>query len=230
MPLLLLPGTLCDRRLWAHQVAQLQDICVPWVMAVGNCDSTRRQVELILERAPPRFALAGLSYGGILALELMRQAPERVSHLALLDTNARPDPAENHPQRYEQLRIARERGLEYLIRETLLPLYLHPSQLGDPVLRQVIIDMALDCGLEVFANQLEAVMHRADSRRLLSSLDCPTLVLCGEDDKLCPVDRHEEMAAAIPGAELVLLKRCGHMAPLERPESVSSAMRNWLSR
>lgn len=228
MPLLLLPGTLCDEQLWEPQSRNLSDLCEPIVMPVGNHPSTCAQVEEILRQAPQRFALAGLSYGGILALELMHQAPERVLGLALLDTNARPDPVENRQARYEQLRTAQECGLATLVRETLWPQYVHESRLFDQYLLQKVIDMAVSNGIGVLANQLQGVMTRRDSRPMLRHIACSTLVLCGEDDRLCPIDRHEEIANAIPQADLVVLPQCGHLSTLESPEEVTAAMRRWL--
>ncbi|WP_116472989.1 alpha/beta fold hydrolase [Zobellella maritima] len=230
IPLLLLPGTLCNHRLWAHQVLHLSDIAQPMVMDVGSHPSTESQARQLLQQAPSRFALAGLSYGGILALEVMRQAPERISHLALLNTNARPDIPENEASRRRQLQHAQRQGLESLLRETLIPLYLHEDNRDNSPLIQTIVDMAVACGMEVFYNQLEAVRTRADSRPTLGAIHCPTLVLGGKEDVICNPDRHQEMAEEIPDARLVLLERCGHLSTLEQPEVVTAELRAWLSR
>jgi pimeloyl-ACP methyl ester carboxylesterase len=228
IPLLLLPGTLCDERLWAHQVEHLADVAEPVVVDVGSEPSLGALAERILAEAPPCFALAGLSFGGILALELYRRAPHRISHLALLDTNARADSEEGMAAKAEQWQIATSEGLELLLRQKLIPLYLAQSQSDDQVLIQTIVDMAVDGGLEVFRNQIDAVVQRPDSRPGLASVRCPTLVLCGAEDVICPVDRHEEMADLIPGASLVVVEGCGHIATMEKPEAVTEAMRHWL--
>jgi len=228
-PLLLLPGTLCDERLWAHQVNHLADISEPQVVPVGTDASLGALAERILQTAPPSFALAGLSFGGILAFEILRQAPERVTHLALLDTNARADTEAGSQAKHEQLALASSVGLEPLLREKLMPLYLAPGNLHDQTLVQTIVDMAVSNGIDVFRNQVEAVIHRPDSLAGLGSIRCPTLVLCGQQDVLCPPERHEEIAAQIPGATLRIVENCGHMSTLEQPQVVSSAMRQWLS-
>lgn len=230
IPLLLLSGTLCDHRLWTSQIAQLSDIAQPIVMDVGTQTSIKAQAQQLLQQAPPRFALAGLSYGGILALEMIRLAPERISHLALLNTNARPDVPENEAGRLRQLQFAQQQGLETLLRETLIPLYLCQEQSNNQPLIQTIVDMAMDCGIEVFANQIKAVGTRSDSRPSLGAIQCPTLVIGGRQDRICPADRHQEMASGIPDAKLVLLDECGHLSTLEQPEAVTAELRAWLAR
>ena len=229
IPLLLLPGTLCDGRLWAHQIEHLADIADPFVIDVGTDKSLATLAQRILASAPEKFALAGFSFGGILAFELYRQATQRITHLALINTNARPDTEQGLENKRQQLQLAKLSGLETLLRETLIPLYLAPSRNGDKALVQLIVDMAVDQGLAVFGNQIEALISRSDSRPLLGQVDCPTLVLGGMDDQLCIPERHREMADGMPGATLCLLENCGHISTLEQPDRVSMAMREWLS-
>ena len=228
-PLVMLPGTLCDARLWCHQQHALADLVEPLVMPVGTDPDLGALAARILAQAPPRFALAGLSFGGILAFEIYRRAPERISRLALLDTNARADTAQGSAAKRAQLEFAATRGLEALVREELMPLYLYSEHLQDRALVQTIVDMALDSGPAVFANQVQAVLGRPDSRADLAAIDCPTLVLCGREDALCPPQRHEEIAAGIPAATLCVIDACGHMSTLEQPEQVNTAMRRWLA-
>ncbi len=229
-PLLLLPGTLCDERLWTHQIQNLEDVVEPVVMPVGTAGSLGALATSILAQAPSTFALAGLSFGGILAFEILRQAPQRITHLALLDTNARADSEIGIAAKREQLAMASTRGLEWLLREKMMPSYLASKHLDDQILVQTIIEMAMDNGLEVFSNQIEATINRPDSLAELAQIGCPTLVLCGKQDQLCPPDRHEEMAAQIPKATLKIIEDCGHMSTLEQPEQVTAAMRQWLIR
>ena len=229
IPLLLLPGTLCDGRLWAHQIEYLADIADAIVIDVGTDKSFATLAQRILASAPEKFALAGFSFGGILAFELYRQAAQRITRLALINTNARPETEQGLENKRQQLQLTKLSGLETLLRETLIPLYLAPGRNGDKALVQIIIDMAVDQGLAVFSNQLEALISRSDSRPLLRQVQCPTLVLGGMDDQLCIPERHREMAAGIPGATLCLLENCGHISTLEQPDTVSMAMREWLS-
>ncbi len=228
IPLLLLPGTLCDERLWAHQLEHLSDIADPLVMPVGTDASLPVLAEKILAKAPAKFALAGLSFGGILAFEIYRQAPERVSHLALLDTNARADTEAGVQAKHDQLAVVDSEGLEALLRDKLMPLYFTSASLKNQTLVETIVNMALDNGSDIFRNQVEAVINRPDSLEDLAEIRCPTLILCGKQDQLCPPDRHQEMADRIPGAALCILDNCGHMSTLEQPEAVTASMRQWL--
>jgi pimeloyl-ACP methyl ester carboxylesterase len=174
----------------------------------------------------PRFALAGLSMGGYVALEIMRQAPGRVAALALLDTQARPDTPEASENRRAQVKRA-ETDFDAVI-DALYPKLVHPARANDPALKPLFRDMALSIGPAAFARQQAAIMSRIDSRPFLPRIECPTLVLCGREDGVTPVERHEEMAAAIPGARLKVLDDCGHLSAIERPEAVTAALAAWL--
>ena len=223
-PLLLLPGLLLDERLFAAQIRELADTAEP---RVGDLRAARTMAELAeqaLAMAPERFALCGLSMGGYLALEMVRRAPERVLRLALLDTQARADPPEILERRLAQIAQA-ERGQLDQVLAQLLPLFLHPERHADRTLMSAVEEMARDAGAEVFVRQQHAIMSRSDLTSMLPAIACPTLVLCGRQDALTPVDRHEEMAAAIPDATLVVLPRCGHLSPLERPAEVTAQLR-----
>jgi pimeloyl-ACP methyl ester carboxylesterase len=186
-------------------------------------------VQRVLEEVPfERFALAGLSMGGMVSLALVRAAPQRVQRLALLDTNARPDTPERTRERLEFLAFAeREHGFG-VIHRLMMPRILHPSRLSDAILVRAIEAMADRVGLAGYRNQQYAVMRRSDSRPHLAAIACPTLVLCGREDGLTPVEFHQEIAAAIPGAELLVVEHCGHMSTLERPDAVNAALRSWL--
>ena len=182
----------------------------------------------VLSRAPQRFAVAGLSMGGYCALEIVRQAPERVVGLALVDTSARPDSAESKANREKQIDRART-AYPALVGE-VVPKWIHPSRLHDAEVGGVARDMALDVGPEVFARQQRAIMSRADSRPLLKAIGCPTVVVCGGDDALIPMEVHEELAQGIAGAKLEVIAACGHLAPLERPNEVADVLRIWVRR
>jgi len=181
--------------------------------------------ERVLDAAPERFSLCGLSMGGYCALEIMRIAPERVERLALLDTSARPDAEERTARRLGLIERAAAGGFDDVAEEHF-PLFLHPDHLDGflPVVRQ----SAWNVGADAFIRQQKAIMSRGDLRPVLAGISCPTLVLCGRQDELTPLDCHEEMAASIPGARLVVIEDCGHLAPIEQPEATSAALRNWL--
>jgi pimeloyl-ACP methyl ester carboxylesterase len=201
IPLLLLPGLLCDGVLFAPQAAALADIADPAVCDLTRDDSLRAMAGRVLADAPPRFALAGLSMGGYLAQEVMRQAPERVLRLALLDTSARADTPERLQQRYEFIAMAQQ-GEFKGITPRLLPVYLHPEHLADPRLTAIVLGMAERIGRDAYLRQTAAIMMRPDSRESLRRIGVPTLVVCGREDQATPLRLHEEIAGLIPRARL----------------------------
>lgn len=224
-PLILVPGLLCDERLFAPQLPALAARGTVRVAETRLDDSLRAMAGRLLAHAPERFALAGLSMGGYVCLEVMRQAPGRVTRLALLDTQARADTPEASQRRRDLMALA-ERGEFLGVAPRLLPLFLHPAHL--PALGPTVTAMAQAVGKEAFLRQQRAILERPDSRAVLPTIGCPTLVLCGRQDQLTPPALHEEMAAAIPDATLVVLPGCGHLAPLERPEAVTAQLLAWL--
>jgi len=226
-PLLLLPGLLCDRALWQSQIHDLNDVADCRVPDLGGHDSMAALAAAVLAQAPPRFAVAGLSMGGYVALEILRQAPERVMRLALLDTSARADTPEQRQRREDLMALARQ-GRFKGVTPRLLPLLLHPERLADQALVDTVMGMAERVGAEAFLRQQTAIMGRSDSRELLPGIRCPSLVLCGRQDALTPLERSLEMADAIPGARLSVLEHCGHLSSLEHPTRVSAALRAWL--
>jgi len=227
VPLLLLPGLTNDDRVWRGVMEALQGSAQDVAVGDLRAGETMRDVAAhVLASAPDRFAVAGLSMGGYCALEMIRQAPQRIAGLALVDTSARPDTPEGKANREKQIERARTDYAALV--EELLPKWIHPSRLDDAAVADVVRAMARDAGPEVFARQQRAIMSRADSRPLLSSIRCPSIVVCGRDDQLMPIEIHEELVRGITGAKLHAIERCGHLAPLERPEAVASAMSAWL--
>ncbi len=228
--LVLVPGLLCDAQLWRAQVEDLSDVADMWVADHTRSDTMAGVARDVLRDAPfENFALAGLSMGGYIALEIMRQAPQRVLKLALLDTAARGETPEQSERRNGFIELA-ERGKFLGVTEALLPLLVHPSRLADRPLTDAIKLMAKNVGKEAFVRQQRAIMSRAESRALLASIKCPTLVLCGRQDQLTPVEVSEEIAAGIIGARLEVIEHCGHLATMECPAEVNRAMRDWLRR
>lgn len=226
--LLLLPGLLCDHALWAHQTEQLADIADCHVPDLTAQDSVGGLAGAVLAQAPARFALAGLSMGGYVALEIMRRAPERVTHLCLMDTSARADTDEQRQRRQALLKLARMgrfRGMS----PRLLATQVLPDHVAVPEIGGVILAMTARVGRDAFCRQQSAILSRPDSRPDLAGIRSPTLVVVGADDVQTPPDRSREIAAAIHGARLHIIPRCGHLAPLEQPETVTGLMRDWLS-
>ena len=230
-PLVLLPGLLCDAALWKPQLADLADIADFFVADFTNQDSIGEMAASVLRSVSwQKFALAGLSMGGYVALEIMRQAPQRVTRLALLDTRFRAELPEETKRRRELMQLA-QIGRDFTpVTNRMLPLLLHPSRVNEVSLVELIRDMAQRIGIEAYLRQQNAIIARPDYRALLPTIKCPTLVLCGRQDRLTPLDNSEEMARAIPGAELEVVEECGHMSTLERPAEVNSALRRWLAR
>jgi len=224
----MLPGLLCDAALFAPQVPPLADIVAPVVADLTRDDSLAAMAARVLGEAPPRFALAGLSMGGYLAQEIMRQAPERVLRLALLDTSARADTPERAAQRRDFIALA-QKGEFKGITPRMLPVYLHRDHLGDARLTGSVLAMAERIGRDAYLRQVAAIMGRPDSRADLAKIRVPSLVLCGRDDVATPLSLHEAMAALIPGARLAVIDRCGHLSTLEQPDAVKAELRRWLA-
>jgi pimeloyl-ACP methyl ester carboxylesterase len=227
--LVLVPGLLCDAQLWQPQIENLADIANIWIADHTRSDTMAGVARDVLADAPfASFALAGLSMGGYIALEIMRQAPQRVTRLGLLDTSARAELPEQTQRRMDLIALA-ERGEFPAVTEILLPLLMHPSRLEQAALADVVRSMANSIGEEAFVRQQKAIMSRSDSLGLLPAIDCPTLALCGRQDALTPLARHQEIAAGIKGARLEVIEDCGHLSTLERPAEVNAALRRWLA-
>lgn len=229
-PLVLVPGLLCDSLMWQPQATALADLARCWIADHTRADTLAGIAADVLRETPfETFALAGLSMGGYVALEIVRQAGHRVLKLALLDTSARADTPEQSQKRIGFISLA-ERGRFMGVTEALLPMLVHASRLSDRQLVATVKQMAKRTGREAFIRQERAIMSRTDSLPFLGGIACPTLVLCGRQDALTPLERHEEIARAIPGSILEIIEDCGHLSTLERPAEVNAALRRWLSR
>jgi pimeloyl-ACP methyl ester carboxylesterase len=228
IPLALCPGLLLDARLWQHQLPALADIAESRVPDFSTQDSIAAMARDVLKLMPQRFALAGLSMGGYVALEVVAQAPERVTHLALLDTRAVADTAEERDRRRGLMELARM-GRFKGVTPKLLPLLLHPRNLQNVPLTRLVTDMAETIGREGFLRQQKALVNRTDKTAGLARITQPTLVLCGRQDALTPLAHSQAMAARIPNSRLVVVEEAGHLSPLEQPEAVNAALRAWLA-
>jgi pimeloyl-ACP methyl ester carboxylesterase len=228
LPSVLIPGLLCTARLYAEQIPVLWRFG-PVVVADHRRDDTMAAIaSRILAAAPPRFALAGLSMGGYLALEVMRQAPDRVARLALLDTNARGDPPEISERRQRQIELAQNGRLGEIV-DQQLPLFVHRDHRGDASLIESVRVMAEETGAEAFVRQQRALMRRPDLRSHLAAIRCPTLVLVGDGDELTPPVLAKEIAGSIAGARLVIVPASGHLSTLEQPVAVNTALVEWMA-
>lgn len=228
-PLVLLPGMMCDARLYGPQVAALSAGGRSVTVApLTGADSVTALADLILATAPDRFALAGLSMGGIVAMAVITRAPGRVDRLALIDTNPRAEAAEVAANRDRQIAKVRAGGLEGVMRDELKPNYLAHGP-GRTAVLDLCMDMALTLGKDVFCRQSRALQTRPDQTAALSNIRVPTLVMMGAHDRLCPFDRHALMAAKIPGAHLQVIANAGHLPVLEQPEATTAALHRWLS-
>lgn len=225
--LVLVPGLLCSPELFAPQVAALSPMLHISVADTRSDATFPAMAARILAQAPPRFALAGLSMGGYIAYEILRQAPDRVTRLALLDTNARADRPENIKVRRILLGLSHAMGVR-AVQGLLLRSLIHPERFGDADLTSRVLDMADWVGPVAFERQTRAIMERPDNRPFLGQITCPTLIVVGAEDALTPVKVHEEIHAGIPGSRLVIVPDCGHLATMERPAAVNAALAQWL--
>ena len=224
---MLIPGLLASARMYAAQVPQLWRAGPVMIADHTRDDSMSGIARRILSAAPARFALAGLSMGGYIAFEVLRQAPQRIAMVALLVTSARADAPEQTAMRRAQMTLASQGRLAEVV-EQQFPRLVQRARRTDVELRQVFDLMAQEVGAAGFIRQQTAILGRADSRPTLGSIHCPTLVLVGEGDELTPPERAAEIAAGIPGARLTTVPQCGHMSTLEQPDEVTRALLEWL--
>ncbi len=225
-PLLLLPGLLCDPALYRAQAEGLADIAEPVVADLTQDDSVEAMAARALASAPPVFALLGLSMGGYVAFEVLRQAPERVTRLALLDTTAKPDTEEKKERRRALMKLA-QRGRFKGVTPKLLPTLVAPQHRKGPVADEVMA-MAARVGKQAFLRQQTAIMNRPDSRPLLPTVRVPALVGVGAVDDVTPRPEAEEMHAGILGSSFHVFGSSGHLPPLEKPAEVTGVLRAWL--
>ena len=229
LPIVLVPGLLASPRLYAEQIPELWRLGPVTVAVHTRDDSMDAVARRILADAPARFALAGLSMGGYICFELLRQAPQRIAKLILLDTSARPDTPEQSEQRRSQIELVRGGGLGQ-VTDTLFPRLVHARRWGDESLRRIVRAMAQEVGVDGFIHQQRAITGRPDSRPDLAAIRCPVLVIVGDGDVLTPLERAEEIANGIPGARLSVIRDSGHLSTLEQPLAVTGSMVEFLNR
>lgn len=227
IPLVLLPGMMCDARLFGPQIDALSGRYPLMTMPVGGHDSMTELAAETLSHAPARFAVAGLSMGGILAMEILRQAPRRVAGLALMDTNHLAEVPEVRARRTPQIDAVKNGGLRRVMRDEMKPGYLTDGPDRGAIL-DLCMGMAMDLGPQVFINQSIALRDRHDQTETLRAYAGPCLILCGRDDALCPVGKHEMMHDIMPQSALEIVEGAGHLPTLEQPARTTAALSRWL--
>jgi pimeloyl-ACP methyl ester carboxylesterase len=233
--LVLAPGLMCDRTVWEPLLPQLARVATCQVGEYGDADDLEQMAQRLLDAAPQRFALAGHSMGGRVALEVVRAAPERVVRLALLDTGYRALPAgeageEERRKRHELLTLAQQRGVRAMAQRWAQGM-VDPERVHDAALIEAIVSMFERKTVQTFAAQIQALLERPDATELLARIRVPTLVLCGRHDGWAPVPQHEAIAARIGGAAtLCVIENAGHMCTMEQPAAVAEALLHWLQR
>ena len=229
LPLVFLPGMMCDARLFEHQtIAFSRQRTIIHVPLIGS-DSMAGLAELVLRNVPTRFLLAGLSMGGIVAMEVVRQAADRVAGLALLDTNPLADTVAAADRRTDLMERVKAGALKSVVCDDLKPNYLADGP-GRGRILDLCLEMALDLGPDIFLDQSIAVRGRPDQTATLEAYSGPTTIICGADDTLCPVERHKLMADLIPHATLNIVPGAGHLPVLEQPHLTNTLLKSWLER
>ncbi|MBO6755650.1 MAG: alpha/beta hydrolase [Roseibium sp.] len=227
-PLVLIPGMMCDARLFGPQINTFSGTRPIHLAPICGRDNVSALAADVLEKAPPRFALAGLSMGGIIAMEILHQAPERVERLCLMDTNPLAERGEVKARREPQIDQVRAGHLRAVMRDELKPNYLADGPNKQSVL-DLCMDMALGLGPDVFERQLRALQTRPDQQETLKTVSVPTLILMGDQDLLCPRDRHELMHKLIASSSFQIIAEAGHLPTLEQPEAVNAAFEAWFA-
>lgn len=224
--LVLLPGLVCDDAIWINQVRHLDEIADMTIPPLVESDEISAQARHVLENTPENFALAGFSMGGYVALEMLRQAPERITRLALLDTTSRLDTPEKTAGRQQAIQRCEDGRFQDVIRD-MLAVLLHPSRQTSP-LADFVTGMADRVGSDCFVRRHKTIMSRQSCVESLQSCKVPVRVICGRQDAMTSVEEHKELAALVPDARLSIIEECGHMTPIETPHATSALLRDWL--
>jgi len=227
IPLVLLPAFMTTRALWGPQIEALADIAEIEVVELTPYDSVTKMAAAVLDRAPERFALAGLSLGGFTAFEILRRAPERVMRLALVSTTAGGDAPERLAARKTQIDAVRSGRFDEVV-EGFLKVLQSPAHPWSPAVLETVRQMIHEAGPDCFFRQQDAMRNRVEMRDSLAAISCPTIVIHGRDDQSWPLENGEELAQLIPGARLSVIEICGHFPTLDQPEQTTAALRDWL--
>jgi len=226
-PLVMLPGMMCDERLFAPQIKVFSFDREVQVADLSNYSTISELAANVLKNAPPKFALAGLSMGGIVAMEICAQAPARVEKLALIDTNPKAELEEIKQQREPQIRDAILGDLQKIMRDEMKPKYLADTSNKQDIYK-ICMEMALSLGADVFVRQSQALRDREDQQETLKGIKVPVLLICGSEDTLCPIEKHRLMHDLIPNSTLKVVMGAGHLPTLEQPEKTTEILQTWL--
>lgn len=225
----MVPGMMCDERIFSPQIEALSQNLEVTIADISNFSSVRELASDVLKKAPKIFSLLGHSMGGIVAMEIYSQAPNRIEKLILMDTNPKAELDEVKLKREPQIREVNQGKLLEVMRDEMKPNYLAESENKRSVLN-VCMDMALTLGPDVFINQSRALQSRLDQQNTIQSIKIPVLIICGSEDKLCPVERHEMMHNMITDSDLKIINNAGHMPTLEQPRETTEVIKEWLMR
>ena len=226
-PLVMIPGMMCDERIFAPQIEELASKRSVHIADISKHDNISDLAADVLSNAPPKFCLVGHSMGGIVAMEICAQDPKRIEKLVLIDTNPLAELEEVKLKREPQISDALSGKLVNVIRDEMKPNYLASSENQDIILN-ICLEMALSLGPKVFINQSRALQTRADQQSNIQSINIPVLIMCGSEDKLCTVERHEMMHNMISNSELKIINNAGHMPTLEQPSETTEVLKEWL--
>ena len=223
----MVPGMMCDERIFSPQIEELSKNLEVTVADISSFPTVRELASDLLKKAPKSFSLLGHSMGGIVAMEIYSQEPNRIEKLILMDTNPKAELDEVKLKREPQIKDVREGKLLEVMRDEMKPNYLAESENKSSVL-DVCMDMALSLGPDVFINQSRALQKRADQLNTIQSINIPVLIMCGSEDKLCTVERHEMMHNMISDSDLKIINNAGHMPTLEQPRETTEVIKEWL--
>ena len=224
----MIPGMMCDERIFAPQIEGLSESIRIIVADISGYSTVHELAAEVLKKSPPKFDLLGHSMGGIVAMEMYSQEPNRIEKLVLMDTNPKAELEEVKAMRDPQMKAAREGKLVDVVRDEMKPNYLDASDNRESILH-TCMEMAKSMGTEVFMNQSKALQTREDQQSTLRLIEVPVLVICGSNDKLCPVERHELMHSIINHSELKIINNAGHMPTLEQPKETTEVLKKWLN-
>lgn len=227
LPLVFIPGMMCDARLYEHQIVSLSGRYPLHIASVYNKDCVREMAKEVLEHAPPHFVLIGLSMGGIVAMEILAQAADRVINVALLDTSPLSESGDIKKVREQQIKQVQTGRLKQLMLEQVIPM-LHLEGKYGAKIADTFLSMALGLGKDVFERQSRALRSRPDQQETLKKITVPALILCGQNDWPCPLEQHQLMHELIDCSRLEIIEDAGHLTTLEQPEATTAAIEKWL--
>ena len=226
-PVVMIPGMMCDERIFAHQIEELGTDTEVYIADISKYSSIQELASDVLENSPPKFFLVGHSMGGIVAMEMCSQEPDRIEKLVIMDSNPKPELEETKLKREPQIRNVISGNLAQVMKEEMKPNYLADSYKQKDILN-TCMEMALTLGPEVFVRQSRALQSRDDQQSTLKDLDIPVLIMCGSDDKLCSLEKHELMHNIINDSKLEVVMDAGHMPTLEQPQKTTEVIKSWL--